>query len=282
MPLIYERHGRKTPIMLLVHDGCGGPGPLVQGRGIAGPREVVVDVSLLDLQHLAVGDTLELSGFGFGIVGATRGAAAMFTTLVFVRYDDLIDFYFESDLMGDLASLPLLGYLIVDAAPGVPAQRLAQAIEAAVPDVSAWLPDRLAERDVTLGRTLFGPVMTVLVAIGYLICLLVVALIVFSSVAGRQRSLGLMMALGFPARSLLRIPLLEALLLTLAALPVGLLAALAIAGLVEWSEPLYRVEVTGARLLAQVTTATLLIALFAALVPLRLLTGLDPMRVFRR
>lgn len=58
------------------------------------------------------------SVFEFTITGITRGASAYFSAFGFVRFDDLIDFYFESDLAADVSTFPLLSFLLVELEDG--------------------------------------------------------------------------------------------------------------------------------------------------------------------
>lgn len=281
VPVIYERAGRKTPIFFVVYDSAGGPAQIIEGQAIDAPRQIVIDQSLADLQGLGTGDALVVADFEFRVAGITRGSAAMFTPFAFVTYDDLIDFYFESDLVGDIASLPLLSFLIVELEPGADAGAVRAAIKRSVPDVDVFPPEVLAANDVTLGKTLFGPVMAVLIGISYLICLLVIAIILFGAASARRRSLGVLKALGFPARALIGGMLLEAVILTALSIVPGLLAAQAAAWLVEQSEPLYLVRIAEPLPLLRTVFAAFAAAALGALTPAQFISRLDPAMVFR-
>ena len=77
----------------------------------------------------------------------------------------MIDFFFDSDLVGDISNLPLLSYLLVELRPGVDPVRVAAAIEEVEPAGDVFTPAQLARNDMALGRTLFGPVMGVLIGV---------------------------------------------------------------------------------------------------------------------
>jgi len=170
LPVIYAEGAQRTPIMLMVYDTAGGPREVITGQLPAEPREMVVDRSLAKKHNLAVGDALVISDFEFTISGIADGAAAFFTPFGFARYDDLIDFYFESDVAADISTFPLLSFLLVELSPGADRVAVAAAIEANVPAGDVFLPEALAAEDKGLGRVLFGPVLKLLIAVGYIDC----------------------------------------------------------------------------------------------------------------
>lgn len=281
VPVIYERHGRKTPIFFMVYDTAGGPANIVQGKPISGPRQIVVDESLATMHDLHVGDTFVVSNYEFRISGLSRQAAAMFTSFSFITYDDLIDFYFNSDLVGDIMNLPLVSFFLLQLEPSADPARVAGQIEDRVPDVDVFLPEQLAANDVELGRTLFGPVMKALLSVSYLICLLVIGIIMFSAIYSRRRSLGVMKALGFTNASLTLATFMEALLLTAIAIPVSVLLAQSTGWIIETTAPLYRIAVTEPAPLLRTLVAAGALAALGALLPVRIIARLDPVIVFR-
>ena len=276
VPIIYERHGRKSPIFLLVYDTAGGPGTVVQGMPISRPREVVVDEALARMHGLKVGDPLVISDFEFRISGITRGAAAMFTPFVFVKYDDLIDFYFESDMVGDIMTLPLVAFFLVDVAPDFDPAEVAAGIERADPAIDVFRPQALARRDATLGETLFGPVMQALLAVSYVICLLLIGIIMFAVIHRRARTLGVLKVLGFANRTLVLAAVTESVLLTVLALPVAWGLAWLTAAVIESIAPLYLLVVSEPGILVRAGAVTLVLAAFGALGPARFIGRLEP------
>lgn len=214
-----------------------------EGRTVKAPRDIVIDESLAVLYDLKVGDPFIVADFEFRISGIAERASALFTAFSFVNYDDMIDFFFDSDLVGDISNLPLLSYLLVELQPDVDRDAVAAAIEAAEPDGDVFIPEQLARHDVALGRTLFGPVMGVLIGVGYVIALLVVGMIMFASVHARLRNFGVMKALGFSNKALIRIVVLEALIVVLLAFPVALSLAQLGAWIIETRVPLYLISV---------------------------------------
>ncbi len=281
VPVIYTQGNNKRPIFFLVHDTAGGPISLVAGQYAKAPREIIIDESLAVFYDLVPGDPFVVSEFEFRIAGIARQASAFFTAFAFLNYDDLIDFYFDSDLMGDISNLPLIGYLLVELEPGYDRLRIAKEIEKVEADGDVFTPEQLAENDVALGRALFGPVLGVMIGAAYLIALLVVGMIMFASANTRSRSFGVLKALGFSNSALAREMVLEALVLTLLSMPAALLLSQFVAWIIQSLAPLYLVPVMEPLLLLRTFVAALLLAVLAALLPVCSVARLDPAIVFR-
>lgn len=281
LPVIYAEGERRTPIFLMVYDTAGGANTLMAGQVPTAPREMVIDRSLAKKYDLAVGSPLVISDFEFKIAGIADGAAAFFTPFGFVRYDDLIDFYFESDVASDISTFPLLSFLLVELEPGADRVDVAAAIEAEVTAGDVFLPEALAAEDENLGRVLFGPILQLLIAVGYIIGVLVTSILMFASVNSRRQALGVLKALGFTQGFLSCAVLLEALVLALIAIPLGVLLASVIGLAIESLMPLYLILATEPMPVLRTALATLLFATIGALVPVRLIRRLDPALAFR-
>lgn len=282
VPVIYQREGyRRSPIFFVVYDIGGGPARLKAGNPAKQAREIVIDEAIAVLYDLKVGDPFIVADFEFRISGIAEQASALFTGFSFINYDDMIDFFFDSDLVGDISNLPLLSYLLVELKPGADKNTIAAAIEAAESDADVFTPEQLALNDVQLGRTLFGPVMGVLIGAGYIIALLVVGMIMFAAVHARLGNFGVMKALGFPNRLLVREMILESVIMILLAFPFALLLAMVGAWIIETRVPLYLIPVMDAVALSRTFVAALVLGVIGAYLPYRLIARLDAAQVFR-
>lgn len=281
LPVIFEHRGRQAPVFLMVHDRAGGPGELVAGHVPREPAEVVVDLSLATMFDLAPGDPLSISDFTFRVAGVTTGAAAFFASIVFVSYDDLIDFYFASDVMGDIATVPLLSYLLIELEDGADPLSVRDALEEAVPAIDIYQPGPLAENDAAMGRALLGPVIGVLIMLSYLIALMVIGMVLYANARARRRVYGVLMALGFRRGQLLGGLASEGLGITAAAIPVAVLIAWGIARSISTQAPLYLLPVLEPLPLVRTALAALVIALLSAGGVLMTLARLEPAIAFR-
>ncbi|MGE0625703.1 MAG: ABC transporter permease [Pseudomonadales bacterium] len=281
IPVIYAEGGERTPIFLLVYDDRGGPVRVVEGAAANRPRDIVIDRSLAVKYGLRPGDPLVVSDFEFTVSGVTEGAAAMFTPFAFARYDDLIDFYLESDVAADISTFPLVSFLLVALEPGFDRAAVAADIEKAVREGDVFLPEVLAAADESLGRLLFGPILNLLIAVGYGIGVMVTGILMFSSINARRSEFGVLKALGFGQGFLTGSVVLEALVLVLMAIPLGIGLAAVLAAVIEAILPLYRILATDPAAVVRTALACLIFAVVGALMPVRLIRRIDPALVFR-
>ncbi len=281
VPVIYQQGARRTPIFLVVYDVGGEPKRLTAGTEAENPRDIVIDRSLARMYDLKPGDPFIVSDFAFRIAGISERTAAFFTPFAFARYDDLIDFYFESDVAADISSFPLLSFLLVEIVHGSDRASVAAAIRAAVPAGDVFLPEVLAENDAALGRALFGPIMQLLIGVAYVVGVLVTGIFMFAAVNARRGEFGVMKALGFTQAFLARAVLIEALVLALLAIPLGIVLASMTGRFIELLMPLYLLPVVEPIALLRTAIACLIFAAIGALAPVRVIRRLDPDSVFR-
>lgn len=279
--IIYEKNGRRTPIIAFVYDTAGGPTEIVSGKSIPDAREIIIDRALATKYGLSPGDPMEISEFEFRVAGISANSSAFMTPFAFIKYDDLIDFYFESDIAADIATFPLLSFLLVDIDPDADNLIVAQRIEESIDSADVFLPSELAERDVNLGREMLGPILGLLLFVSYGIGILVVGMFMFSAIRGRLRNLGVLKALGFRQRTLGVAAIFEAILLTIVALPVGILLASVIAAVIDTIAPVYLILAAEPGAIMRTAIACLVFAMLGATIPVRTIAHIDPAVVFR-
>jgi putative ABC transport system permease protein len=224
---------------------------------------------------------MTISDFVFTVSGISANSSAFLTPFAFITYDDLIDFYFESDIGADIATFALLSFLLVETKPGADLAEVAARIEEQVPIADVHLPSSLAASDERLGREMLGPILGLLLVVSYGIGVLVVGMFMFVAIRGRIRDFGVLKALGFRTHSLSSSAVLEASLLTLLALPVGIALAHAIAGIIHANAPVYLILPTEPQGIGRTALAALAFAALGALVPVRAIARIDPATVFR-
>lgn len=277
---IYEHDGLSTAVFLLVYDSHGGPAEIREGFASSEPRSVVVDHSLSSRYGLEVGDPFVLTGFEFRVAGVTSGAAAMFTPFVFVRFDDLIDYYLESDTAADITTFPLLSFLLLELDVDAERDGVAATIERVIPEADVVLPGSMADADEALGRALFGPTMKLLVGVGYTIGALVTGIIMFAAVNARRRELGVMKALGFSNRFLQGSVLFEGVTLSFLSLPIGVILAWFVGHVIETAAPLYLVKANEMLPVLRTSLACITFAAIGSLLPIRVIQRIEPAAAF--
>ncbi len=281
LPVIYGEDGQRTPVFILVYDTSGGPNEIVAGETTSIDRGIVIDSALATKYDLKLGDPLIISDFEFVVSGVSTNSAAFFTPFAFIAYDDLIDFYFESEIAADISTFPLLSFLLVDIKPGADARKVAQWIEERVPEADVYLPEDLAQNDENLGRAMLGPVLGLLLIVSYIIGVLVVGMFMFAAVRARFRNLGVLRALGLTPSALARAAFIEATILTAVALVIGVLLAHVIASIVHTFSPVYLVLPGEPMAILRTAGACLVISILGTVAPVRSISQIEPAIVFR-
>ncbi len=278
---IYESGSLRSPLIVLAYDDSGGPRQIETGRLPSETGDIVVDLSLAKKFALDLGDRLTLSDYDFTIVGFARGETALFTPFAFTNFDTLIDFYFNSDLASDIAAFPLLSFLVVDIIPDANAQEMADQISTHVAGVTAIPIETMARHDEKLGQELLGPILNLLLGLSYGVGALAIGLFTFAAVRGRRKSFGVLRALGFSVIDIGLSVTFEAVAWAIAAIPVGIVFAMAIARLIEALAPGYLLLVTEPKALIQTALIAMVLGVLGALLPLRMLIQLDPASAFK-
>ncbi len=280
IPIIYEKNNQRTPVYVLVYDTKGGPSSIVKGENIKQGKDIVIDTSLAKKYKIQLGDRFLVSDFEFYVSGITNEAAFMMP-FAFIGYDGMIDLFLESEIAPDISTFPLLSYMLVELEPSADRAMVANQIEARVPSVDVITPKQLSESDVNLGRVLFGPIIGLLVMVGYVIGLLVVGLIMYADIRNRVKSFAVLKALGFSFQKLFIAVLLQSLLLLLIAIPMGILLIQGMAMFIHAMAPVYLIRFFDPLVLFQTLVASLMFATIGALIPLNTIRRSDPMIAFQ-
>lgn len=250
----------------------GRPWRVAEGSDRVGRGEVILDRGLARRTGLALGDRVGLLGGEATIVGLSEGTASLLNSVAFVSFED-----FRS--MRSLG--PLVSYVLVRSDRGISGERVAAAIEDAVPGVSAQSREAFAAEERRLLMDMSADVITVMNIIGCLVGLAVVALSVYVATLTRRREYGLLRALGMRDARLYRVVAAQAAASVAAGLAMGLLVTALLGWLVGWLDLGLELTIT-AESVVRLTSLGALIALIAAILPIRQVAGLDPALVFRR
>lgn len=278
---IYGPEGNKFPLLILVYDSLGGPTHIIEGKPIHNAHDVVVDIGLSKRFGLKPGGPLIISDYEFQIVGITSGSSALFSTFAYVSYDGIIDFFLESDIVPDISTFPFVSFLLVETETGVDLDAVAKRIEEQVPSVDVYTPQELANKDVELGKELFGPIMNVLIILSYIIGMLVIGLIIYSDVSLRQRNYAVMKALGFRLSQIAKGIMAYTFMLVLFAYPIGVISAYLTGLLIEFNMPVYLIQVIDPMGLVKVLSGVMIMLLLGSLLPLRMIVHTDPVIAFQ-
>jgi putative ABC transport system permease protein len=247
--------------------GLGGPWDLTDGRNARAGGEAVVDSILAEEHGLALGDSFDMKGREFEIVGLSDNSRSWMAAFIFVT-DDSARLLTGS---GETAS-----FILVQT--DQPAEAAA-AIEE-ITGLSALDPAFLAGNDRQVLAGIMGNPVLLMIGIAFAAATLVVALTVYSGVVERLREYGIVKALGAGRLRILRLILGQTVLLAVVGSAVGYIMYLGGVWLVGRLRPQFWFSLEGRHLLL-IGGASAVMALVAAVMPVRRLGRLDPASVYR-
>lgn len=271
--VILELGSEKRSAYLVGFDPAlgGGPWRLAEGREVASDDEAVVDSALARRHGLAVGSDFDLMGRRFTIVGLSDGTTSWMTSFIFVR----------KRAAESLFSAPgMTSFLLVESSGGTTDEELRTRL-AALPGVSAFPKEVVAENDVEVFSRVIGPPVRLMTAIAFLVGTLVVGLVLYSATVERRREYGVLKAIGSRARTLYAITLAQALIVTVVGAALGLALAVLEAQLVMQLSPQFLIAFEP-RTVAISLAASALMGLVAVSLPAKVIADLAPADVFRR
>ena len=259
---------RRVLSVLIGYDpaGRGGPWLLSSGKEPSAAGDMVVDEVLAGEHGLSIGSRLDYRGTTFTITGLSRGTSGWMLPLVFTTRESV------NQLSGLRDSST---FLIIEPLPGVSEESVSRRVARAAPDLTALSRRQVAANDRALFSDTFNGTLLAMVAIAFVVAVIVIGLTVYGSTVERSREHATLRALGLPARSLLRLVAVQAVVLAVAGSCAGALLGLLAARLVNVWAPKYLIVVSG-RDVVLVAAAALVLALAGALAPARHVARIAP------
>jgi len=270
--VILDLHGKKQPAYLVGYqpEQGGGPWEMGAGREPATDTELVLDRVLASRHDLQIGDSFEIMGQDFTIVGLSTGTSSWMTSFFFIRMPAA-----EKLLRAPGAT----SFLLVTPATGVAPEDLRARLNDRS-GVNALTKAEMAANDLKLFATVFSAPLRLMVAIAFLVGTMVVGLVIYTATVERQREYGVLKAIGAANPLLYRVVITQALVAALAGALFGVLLAYGAGQWIMSARPQFLV-VFAPRDVLWALLAGLGMALAAALFPARMVAGLAPAEVFR-
>ena len=266
---VSELHGSKEFVFLAGSSptGLGGPWEVAAGRPPQAGGEAVVDSILAEEHSLTLGDSFEMKGKEFEVVGLSENTRSWMAAFIFVT-DESARLLAGS---GETAS-----YILVQTDQVV---QVAAAIEEST-GLVALDPSLLAENDrQVLAGILKSPV-TLMILIAFAAGTLVIALTVYSGLVDRVREYGIAKAMGAGPLRVFAIVLGQTMILAVTGSAVGYLMYLGAAWLVSRLRPQFWFALEPRHLVA-VVAGSIVMAAAAAIIPTRQVVRLDPASVYQ-
>lgn len=271
--VILDLHGKKQPVYLVGYSPelGGGPWDIVEGRGPSSDDEMVFDRVLAARHDLVEGDTVEVMGAPYRIVGLSDGTTSWMTSFVFLR---------RSAVEGLLRAPGATSFLLVVVPEGESSEAVRDRISR-LEGVEALTKSEMEANDRRLFGKFFSAPVRLMTGIAFLIGALVVGLVIYTATVERQREYGVLKALGARNRVLYSVVVIQALLAAVAGTAFGILLALGAKAAIMAIRPQFLI-VLQADMAGRALLIGIGMGLLAALFPARAVAGLEPAEVFRR
>jgi putative ABC transport system permease protein len=248
----------------------GGPTSIKRGRAVQGPNEIVLDDAFAKVSGLGMGDRFEIGGQAVEVVGISTGGDFIFSQTTFVSLETAR----AITGMEDRATFYLL-----QLTPGTDSRAVIEQIRSRFPSVTAFTNAEFAEATRARVMDSFRPVLIIIVFLAFVVGVAVTGLTIYNQITEKAREYGVLKAIGFTNRSLLRLVMEQSFATSAFGFVVGMALAVAIAIPVTSAVPQFPVLIRPIEV-AVVLVLTLVMAAVAGAVPLRRITSVDPASVF--
>ena len=271
--VILDLHGKKVPTYMVGFDTDqgGGPWELFAGRQPITRREMVFDRVLAERHGLKLGDTVEVLGKDFTVVGLSNGTTSWMTSFFFIQKTAAEDL---------LLSPGSTSYLLLNTTDGADLDEILRRINK-LSGVNAVTKKEMAANDLKLFAKVFSTPLKLMVGIAFLVGTMIVGMVIYTATVERQREYGVLKAIGATNRFLYRIVLTQALAATLAGSLAGVSLAYGVSLWIMSVRPQFLIVFDPSDV-RRALAASLVMALLAAIFPVRVVTGLAPAEVFRK
>jgi putative ABC transport system permease protein len=187
---IFMHGGAKTPVLIIGYNlatGFGGPWNIGAGRFLQTDHEILLDTWLAWRSGVQIGDTVNLLGHEFTVVGLTRETSSWMSPYVFVSLPAAGE---ALQALGDAS------FFLLRLPPHPDRAAVSQAIKAEVPNISVLTPHDIAAADRKFLAAVLDRPINVMLLISGVIAVAVMGLITYTGVMGRLREYSVLKAIG--------------------------------------------------------------------------------------
>ena len=249
--------------------GRTGPRQLSAGHA-PGHGQIILEQIAADRLHVKLGDTVQVFGEPFRLVGLFHGGTTIVNSMAFITSTDFA-----------AARGPAIAYVFAGAEPGISADDLARRVAAALPTDTVQTRDRFAHEEAALVKDMSADLMRIMSVVAFLIALAVIGLTLFTLTLAKLREHAIVKALGARTRRLALVVLAQAVWSVAVALVLAVAAAVGLGAVIGRVNPAVSIAIQPGSVL-RVAIAALVIGAVGAVVPLRRVVTVDPASAFRR
>lgn len=271
--VILDFHGKRQPAYLIGYEPerGGGPWKMATGREPQTDSELVLDRVLAKRHNLQIGDSFQVMGKDFKIVGLSAGTSSWMTSFFFIR----------KSAVENLLRIPqATSFLLVTPVDGASQEDLKQRL-GSIPGVNVLTKIEMGNNDLNLFAKVFSAPIKLMVAIAFLVGTLVIGLVIYTATVERQREYGVLKAIGAANWVLYRVVTVQALIAAFVGAMAGTLLAYAFGQWIMTIWPQFLVAFDP-RDIGIALLSGLGMALLSALFPAWVISGLAPAEVFRK
>jgi len=266
-------HGSST-LFILAFDPqtrIGEPASITAGTPRLARHEIILDRSFASKYGFAVGSLLHIQETPFRVAAISEGTNALLAQYAFVRTDD------GEELLG----VPgIASFILVRLVPGADVRQVSNAIRSLDDGLAVFTREEFIANNLAEMQTGVLPVFGTMVAFGALVCGLVIALMLYSSILERREDYATLKALGASQAYLLRLIVVQSIAGSIGGYACGLIISVTMTPLLLHFVPALTVHYTAAMALA-VLAGSILIGICGAVVPIQLMRRIYPAEVFR-
>jgi putative ABC transport system permease protein len=249
----------------------GGPWSIVEGEPPKDDADIVIDRVLAQRHGLGLGDQVEILNRSFRVSGLAQGNYGIATSLVFLTKHGLSEALYIPSGMDS--------YILVQTTAQADRKAVVRRLDA-IGEAHSMTRQTLIESDQVMIRSMGVDVIRAMNSVAYVVGMLVIGLILYTSTLDHKREYGVLRAIGGSLGNLWSVVLLQALVSASLGIFVGIALAYGTAWAISTILPEMLVLVLASDL-PSVIGALLMVSVLAALLPAAQIGRLDPLLVFR-
>lgn len=262
--------GKEATVAVVGYDtktGIGKAGVQYKGASTVGLHEAIIDRAMSQKYGVHIGDTLNINGTSFKVVGLTDQTNALEFQYVFMSYKDA----------ADALKQPAVNYYLVNLS--IPADRVRSQISRILPTSELQTKEDIAQGNANVVSDSFLAIIALMVVIGLAVGTTVIGLAIYTATAERAKEYGVLKAVGVKGGRLFGIVLRQTLIASVLGFVLGAALYFGVRHVAFFVVPTVNLSLPN-QYFAPIFGVSLLAGILAALIPLRKISRIDPAEAF--
>ena len=243
----------------------GGPWEIASGKAPTADDEIAVGQQFSQRAGVKVGDSMELIGKSFRVVGIAGDADMFMASFIFMTHKG------TDALLHAPTSTSFV--LVGTDQPTVTLEHLKAS------GLNVVTKEQIEKNDLGLKGQTYGTALAVMVMLAFIVGTMVIALSIYAAVIERRRDYGIIKAIGANNARLFRLAAAQSLCLAMAGFVAGLLLFFGSSAFLRAAKPQFSI-IMSSQSLIRVLVVAVVMGLFATIVPARRLASMEPAVAF--